>query len=663
MFARTLSDPGEVSRSNYSSSTNRSYSPHHRPATPTHPYHIYSSPVMLSTISPHSTSTASPIMSWKPSFAQGLSLNIPTDSGKISTPKPLAADGSRTPTSAHMYNKHNDPSHVSDGVYSTSPLIAVSVRRGSRRTMQDAFTCLPALDDNTAHALFAICDGHGKQGAHVAHTVVSLLPTCFANASNGVYPAVPSSILVGSFDQIDKHIIQQHDQADNSNGSPHQPEQTGGSTCTAVYLRDQHLWVAHVGDSRAVLARAGQAIDLTTDHKPNVQAERERIEAAGGQVVYDRGWRVESLNVSRSFGDVKQKQYVTAAPDTSTHPVTSDDHILIVATDGLWSVLSSQAAVDICSQMHRNGATSADCSEALIRAAEGQHTADNIAVLVCFLYQQAQSMPTITQRAFDSLERFHLSDAAPEFAAPRPDDMNQAVQQQLQQLHTTPAVPSIRRRSAANLTALECTAPTTISSPNAVSHTAPPRVSLPGASGVTHQRPPLYVRAGSSPKLTAVRCRSDSPMEDDADDSNQPRVSFQPLASMRVDDMSSDDDCVLAQSHSDDAQMAEGSMDHIPLPRPLGSTSASAPHTRTQSFSSSLSVPSNATSYSSTTYPSIASTPSATPTPERSSTVIRTPRSSSRVSIYTPRNSDKAALNASIKHQRALSFGQQSAMN
>lgn len=57
----------------------------------------------------------------------------------------------------------------------------------------------------------------------------------------------------------------------------------GGSTAvTAILINGQKLWIANVGDSRAVLARGGQAIQMTTDHEPNT--ERGSIENRGGFV-------------------------------------------------------------------------------------------------------------------------------------------------------------------------------------------------------------------------------------------------------------------------------------------------------------------------------------------------------------------------------------------
>lgn len=40
--------------------------------------------------------------------------------------------------------------------------------------------------------------------------------------------------------------------------------------------------MANAGDSRAVLCRNGQAVDLSVDHKPEDQIEMDRITKAGG---------------------------------------------------------------------------------------------------------------------------------------------------------------------------------------------------------------------------------------------------------------------------------------------------------------------------------------------------------------------------------------------
>merc|ERR1712050_666471 len=90
-----------------------------------------------------------------------------------------------------------------------------------------------------------------------------------------------------------------------------------GTTATLCMHRDGVLYVAHVGDSRAVLARlVGDEVrseDLTNDHKPTCEAECRRIQAKGGQVrrlegdiphrVFVSGKLYPGLAMTRSIGD------------------------------------------------------------------------------------------------------------------------------------------------------------------------------------------------------------------------------------------------------------------------------------------------------------------------------------------------------------------------
>ncbi|POO03973.1 Protein phosphatase [Trema orientale] len=123
----------------------------------------------------------------------------------------------------------------------------------------------------------------------------------------------------------------------------------GGSTAvTAILVNGQRLWVANVGDSRAVLSRGGQAIQMSTDHEPNT--ERGSIENRGGFVSNMPGDvpRVNGqLAVSRAFGDKSLKSHLRSDPDIQDTTVDTNTDILILASDGLWKVMANQEAVDI----------------------------------------------------------------------------------------------------------------------------------------------------------------------------------------------------------------------------------------------------------------------------------------------------------------------------
>jgi serine/threonine protein phosphatase PrpC len=61
-----------------------------------------------------------------------------------------------------------------------------------------------------------------------------------------------------------------------------------GSTSVMTLLSRTHVVCANTGDSRAVLSRSGQAVELSYDHKPYNEAEKERIEKAGSHVKFNR---------------------------------------------------------------------------------------------------------------------------------------------------------------------------------------------------------------------------------------------------------------------------------------------------------------------------------------------------------------------------------------
>lgn len=59
-----------------------------------------------------------------------------------------------------------------------------------------------------------------------------------------------------------------------------------GTTATVCLLHHGiKLHIAHVGDTRAILCREGQAVRLTEDHSADDPREVERIAKSGGMVI------------------------------------------------------------------------------------------------------------------------------------------------------------------------------------------------------------------------------------------------------------------------------------------------------------------------------------------------------------------------------------------
>lgn len=106
--------------------------------------------------------------------------------------------------------------------------------------------------------------------------------------------------------------------------------------------------MANVGDSRAVISKAGKAIALSEDHKPNRSDERKRIESAGGVVMWAGTWRVGGvLAMSRAFGNRLLKQFVVADPEIQEQEIDDELEFLILASDGLWDVVPNEDAVSL----------------------------------------------------------------------------------------------------------------------------------------------------------------------------------------------------------------------------------------------------------------------------------------------------------------------------
>ena len=92
---------------------------------------------------------------------------------------------------------------------------------------------------------------------------------------------------------------------------------------------------------------------MSLDHKPSNPAERARIEATGGTVLFNR---VDSvMAVSRALGDFEfkgnreqppEKQKVSCEPDITVWERKSTDEVLLLACDGLWDVMRNQEAID-----------------------------------------------------------------------------------------------------------------------------------------------------------------------------------------------------------------------------------------------------------------------------------------------------------------------------
>ncbi|EEF41036.1 protein phosphatase 2C 16 [Ricinus communis] len=313
---------------------------------------------------------------------------------------------------------------------------------GRRPEMEDAVAAVPrftkvpikmligdrvvdGISENLTHLtshFFGVYDGHG--GVQVANYCRDRIHWALAEEIGNVKNDSSAASMEGDqqvqwekaftscFLKVDDEIggkgtkgtTENHGDISDATFEPVAPE-TVGSTAVVALVCSSHIIVANCGDSRAVLYRGKESIALSIDHKPNREDEYARIEASGGKVIQWNGHRVFGvLAMSRSIGDRYLKPWIIPEPEVMFVPRARDDECLILASDGLWDVMSNDEACEAARKRillwhKKNGATplaergngdpaSQAAADYLSMLAMQKGSKDNISVIVVDLKAQ-----------------------------------------------------------------------------------------------------------------------------------------------------------------------------------------------------------------------------------------------------------------------------------
>nr|XP_060624075.1 integrin-linked kinase-associated serine/threonine phosphatase 2C isoform X2 [Anolis sagrei ordinatus] len=282
----------------------------------------------------------------------------------------------------------------------------VAERKGEREEMQDAHVilnditeeCSPLPSQITRVSYFAVFDGHGGVRAS-NYAAQNLHQNLIRKFPKGDVPSVEKAIrrcLLDTFKHTDEEFLKQ--------ASSQKPAWKDGSTATCVLVIDNTLYIANLGDSRAILCRYNEenqkhtALSLSKEHNPTQYDERMRIQKAGGNVREGRVLGV--LEVSRSIGDGQYKRFgVISVPDVKRCQLTHNDRFILLACDGLFKVFSPEEAVNfIMSSLEDKTVPTRDAKSAvdaryeaacnrLANKAVQRGSADNVTVVVVRIEQ------------------------------------------------------------------------------------------------------------------------------------------------------------------------------------------------------------------------------------------------------------------------------------
>ncbi|KAG2380624.1 protein phosphatase 2C 74 [Vigna angularis] len=278
-------------------------------------------------------------------------------------------------------HNHDDGAceHGGDRIMSrgSSGFVSMYSKKGSKGVNQDALTVWKDFTAKKDMIFCGVFDGHGPLGHKFSQSIRDKLPSKLSasikqsqqkvikhndtNATDGSSHSkvnMSFSSWEGSFmkcfTEMDEYLAKNIDSKGFS----------GGSTAVTVIKQGDQLIIGNLGDSRAVLCRRTDdnhlvPVQLTVDLTPDIPSEALRIINCGGKIFsvneeprVNRIWRPNGsrpgLAMARAFGNFCLKDYgLISVPDVSYRKLTEQDEFVVLASDGVWDVLTNSEVIDI----------------------------------------------------------------------------------------------------------------------------------------------------------------------------------------------------------------------------------------------------------------------------------------------------------------------------
>ncbi|KAK7287252.1 hypothetical protein RIF29_00425 [Crotalaria pallida] len=311
--------------------------------------------------------------------------------------------------------------------------VSMDCQQGKKGVNQDALTAWEDFIGEKDMIFCGVFDGHGPLGHKVSQCVRDNLPLKLSEAikmaqqkacrfydanesetgscyddlydenNHNMSLAAWEGCFLKSFDEMDEHLARE----------VNTDSYCSGSTAVTIIKQGDQLIIGNLGDSRAVLCTRGDRdqlipVQLTVDLKPELPSEASRIMKCEGRVfaaeeepdVY-RIWMPDDdcpgLAMSRAFGDFCLKDYgLISAPDVFYRKLTNQDEFVILATDGVWDVLTNIEAINIVASAPRRAIAAKMLVKRAVRAWRYKYPGskvDDCAVICLFLDEQ----PVISQ--------------------------------------------------------------------------------------------------------------------------------------------------------------------------------------------------------------------------------------------------------------------------
>ncbi|CAN6699859.1 unnamed protein product [Malus baccata var. baccata] len=254
---------------------------------------------------------------------------------------------------------------------------------GGRTHMEDTHICIGDLAKQFGYNLlggeaisfYGVFDGHG--GKDAAHFVRDNLPRVIVEDAD--FPLKLEKVITRSFMETDAVFAK----------TCSLEALASGTTALTAMIFGRSLLVANAGDCRAVLSRCGVAIEMSRDHRPCCTKERTRIESLGGYI--EDGFLNGELGVTRALGnwhlegmkDMGERGGpLSAEPELKLMTLSKDDEFLIIGSDGIWDVFTSQNAVDFARRTLQEHNDVKLCCKQIVEEAIKRGATDNLTLVM-----------------------------------------------------------------------------------------------------------------------------------------------------------------------------------------------------------------------------------------------------------------------------------------
>lgn len=259
--------------------------------------------------------------------------------------------------------------------------VGICSAQGLRPSMEDSYLATSfCLDSGEEGQLLGVFDGHA--GAAASHYVAShLKATLITQLERFRNPTSHVLTPAGIWNALKHTCVSLHLQFHEEF-----PSDISGTTAVIALLFNKTLWIANVGDSRAILDKG---LQLSEDAKPNDPRYKRDIESLNGFVIKMDTYRVNGyLAVARALGDYTPElaEAINPRPKiTAWNLEEYEGSTLILGCDGLFDVTSTQElALSVRSLLIKDSKISNESlARDIVFSALVSGSTDNVTALVC----------------------------------------------------------------------------------------------------------------------------------------------------------------------------------------------------------------------------------------------------------------------------------------